>query len=596
MGHVGRRPSRSCGVLGDVDGLDVVELGCGTAYFSAWLARRGARPVGVDITPAQLETARRMQRETGLEFPLVEADAGATGLPDASFDLALSEYGASIWVDPYRWIPEAARLLRPGGRLVFLRNSTLAVLCYARRRGRAVDGPAAAPAARHAPARVAGRRRRVPSRPRRVIDVLRANGFEVERLVGAPGAGRGRARASVTTSARRSSGRGAGRPRRSGSPGSDERLPAPPLLLASTSPQRRAILDAARGSRSTSSPPDHHEAPGGDPARARGRARRARSTAASGPCSASTRVVVCDGELIGKPREDAGEAGRMLERSRGGRTRSSPASACARPRGRSSARETTLVTFRTLTPRELAHYVARGEWEGRAGAYAIQGLGASLVERIEGDYLNVVGLPGALLVRLLAERFPGDVRVRLDARRQRDAAEDEDRAGDAAASRPARPAAGPRGACDHDRRRAHREHGRGGAVAEREQAERERADVRDGGDRGGQGQLRSDRARGRRAAGTRGTARRARARSRSARRRAGCRRGRRACRRRSRRRSSPPRAERAGVAVAALTADEHDPGGHDEHAGRLGRRRAPCPSSATDAISVSTGARPRVSG
>jgi SAM-dependent methyltransferase len=116
-------------VLGDVAGLDVCELGCGTAYFSAWLAKRGARPVGVDITPAQLATARRMQEQTGIEFPLVEADAGATGLPDASFDLVLSEYGASIWVDPYRWIPEAARLLRPGGRLVFLCNSTLVILC-----------------------------------------------------------------------------------------------------------------------------------------------------------------------------------------------------------------------------------------------------------------------------------------------------------------------------------------------------------------------------------------------------------------------------------------------------------------------------------
>ena len=117
------------GVLGDVRGLDVVELGCGTAYFSAWLARRGARPVGVDVTPAQLETARRLQRETGLEFPLVEANAEDVPLPDASFDLAISEYGASIWCDPSRWIPEAARLLRPDGRLVFLRNSTLAILC-----------------------------------------------------------------------------------------------------------------------------------------------------------------------------------------------------------------------------------------------------------------------------------------------------------------------------------------------------------------------------------------------------------------------------------------------------------------------------------
>jgi SAM-dependent methyltransferase len=106
-----------------------VELGCGVAYFSAWLARRGARPVGVDPTPAQLETARRCMRETGIEFPLVEAYAEDVPLPDEAFDLVLSEYGASIWADPYRWIPEAARLLRDDGLLVFLRNSTLSILC-----------------------------------------------------------------------------------------------------------------------------------------------------------------------------------------------------------------------------------------------------------------------------------------------------------------------------------------------------------------------------------------------------------------------------------------------------------------------------------
>jgi SAM-dependent methyltransferase len=116
-------------VLGDVAGKDVIELGCGTAYFSAWLAKRGARPVGLDVTPAQLDTARRMMRETGIEFPLVEASAEDVPLPDESFDLALSEYGASIWADPNLWIPEAARLLRPGGELVFLCNSPLSVLC-----------------------------------------------------------------------------------------------------------------------------------------------------------------------------------------------------------------------------------------------------------------------------------------------------------------------------------------------------------------------------------------------------------------------------------------------------------------------------------
>ena len=122
-------PEASLGTLGDVDGLDVVELGCGTAYVSAWLARRGARPVGVDVNPAQLATARRCQVEFGLDFPLVEASAEDVPLPSGSFDLAVSEYGASIWCDPHLWIPEAHGLLRPGGRLWFLRNSTLSILC-----------------------------------------------------------------------------------------------------------------------------------------------------------------------------------------------------------------------------------------------------------------------------------------------------------------------------------------------------------------------------------------------------------------------------------------------------------------------------------
>jgi SAM-dependent methyltransferase len=122
-------PESGVRALPNVAGKDVVELGCGTAYFSAWLAKRGARPVGVDLTPAQLETARRCQEELGIEFPLVEASAEDVPLPDASFDLALSEYGASIWCEPERWIAEAARLLRPGGELVFLVNSTLAILC-----------------------------------------------------------------------------------------------------------------------------------------------------------------------------------------------------------------------------------------------------------------------------------------------------------------------------------------------------------------------------------------------------------------------------------------------------------------------------------
>ncbi len=122
-------PDAELEVLGEVAGKDVIELGCGTAYFGAWLAKRGARVTGVDITPAQLATARRCEEQFGLGLEFIEANAEEVPLPDASFDLAFSEYGASIWCDPYRWVPEAARLLRPGGELVFLRNSTLLMLC-----------------------------------------------------------------------------------------------------------------------------------------------------------------------------------------------------------------------------------------------------------------------------------------------------------------------------------------------------------------------------------------------------------------------------------------------------------------------------------
>jgi SAM-dependent methyltransferase len=113
----------------DASGLDAIELGCGTAYVSAWLARRGASVTAIDNSQEQLATASCLQQEFGLEFPLLHGNAEEVPLPDGSFDFAISEYGASIWCDPYRWIPEAARLLRPGGRLVFLVNSTLLMLC-----------------------------------------------------------------------------------------------------------------------------------------------------------------------------------------------------------------------------------------------------------------------------------------------------------------------------------------------------------------------------------------------------------------------------------------------------------------------------------
>ncbi len=167
--------------LGEVAGLDVVELGCGTAYLSAVLARLGARPVGVDITPAQLDTARLCMEETGIVFPLVEADAGETGLPAGSFDIAVSEYGASIWIDPERFVAESARLLRPGGRLVFVCCSTLLQLCSAddervgQRLVRTQFGLGRLDWG------IEGVEFHLPAGER--IDLLRAYGFEIERLI-----------------------------------------------------------------------------------------------------------------------------------------------------------------------------------------------------------------------------------------------------------------------------------------------------------------------------------------------------------------------------------------------------------------------------
>ena len=180
--------------------------------------------------------------------------------------------------------------------------------------------------------------------------------------------------------------------------------PAPTLLLASTSPQRPAILTQL-GIPFEVVAPAYAEEPGADPLEQA--AGKARSVDGGGrPVLAVDTIVVCGGEPIGKPR-DAADAARMLERLSGA-THEVVSGLCLRTADWEELhRETTRVTFRRLMPRDLEHYLSSGEWEGRAGAYAIQGLGASLVERVEGDYLNVVGLPGALLVRLLAERFAG---------------------------------------------------------------------------------------------------------------------------------------------------------------------------------------------
>ena len=119
------------GAFPDVKDRDVVELGCGTAYVSSWCARAGARSViGIDNSRAQLATAQRLQTKHDRHFPLVWADAEHVPLADGSVDVAISEYGAAIWCDPHHWIPEAARLLRTGGTLVFLGNSVLSILAF----------------------------------------------------------------------------------------------------------------------------------------------------------------------------------------------------------------------------------------------------------------------------------------------------------------------------------------------------------------------------------------------------------------------------------------------------------------------------------
>jgi septum formation protein len=180
-------------------------------------------------------------------------------------------------------------------------------------------------------------------------------------------------------------------------------LSAPPILLASTSPQRRAILEQLAIPFEVVAPA--YEEHGDDPVEhAAGKARSI--DGGDRPVLGVDTIVRSAGGVLGKPGGQE-EAAEMLDVLSGG-THEVVSGLCLRtPAWEELASETTLVTFRPLTARDIAAYVASGEWRDRAGAFAIQGFGAALVERIEGDYLNVVGLPAALLVRLLATRFAG---------------------------------------------------------------------------------------------------------------------------------------------------------------------------------------------
>ena len=180
-------PESDVGLLPEeMAGMTCIELGCGTAYVSAWMCRRGAKVVAIDPAPAQLETAKRLQIEHQLDFVIEQGFAESVPYPDESFNFAISEYGAALWADPYHWIPEAARFLKPGGELVFLTNSPLAVICE---QDYESDGPLGRELLRPY---FGMHKTNWPDCPGETefhlthgdwISLLRANGFAIERLV-----------------------------------------------------------------------------------------------------------------------------------------------------------------------------------------------------------------------------------------------------------------------------------------------------------------------------------------------------------------------------------------------------------------------------
>lgn len=188
--------------------------------------------------------------------------------------------------------------------------------------------------------------------------------------------------------------------------------PAPPLLLASRSPQRREILEQLHipfdvvPPRYEETTPEVADAVVVVREHARAKAHSVAAEADERPILGVDTAVVLNGRIFGKP-ADAGDAEKMLEQL-SGKVHVVVSGLCLLTQAwEVLEHEATRVAFRELTPRELGMYIALGEWEGRAGAYAIQGRGGGLVRCIEGDYLNVVGLPAALLARILAERFAG---------------------------------------------------------------------------------------------------------------------------------------------------------------------------------------------
>ncbi len=327
--------------------------------------------------------------------------------PDASFDLAFSEYGASIWCDPYKWLPEAFRLLRPGGRLVFLRNSIIVMLC-------ALEDEEATSETLQRPQRGMHRIEWPDDDGVNfylghgdLFGLLRDTGFqrrEPPRAVRA--GGRKDPRVLLVRHGRLG-------PKVAG--GGDLGGAQARLTLASTSPQRRAILEQLRIPFEIVAPAYVEDDPPDADAtelvlrHAVGKARSVH--AGAGLTLGVDTTVLLDGRIYGKA-ADRDDARRMLQLLTG-RTHTVVSGVCLLGGDEEVlAHEMTDVTFRLLSNDVVDAYLESGEWEGRAGAYAIQGLGGRLVERIEGDYLNVVGLPGALLVSILEVHAPNLLQTR----------------------------------------------------------------------------------------------------------------------------------------------------------------------------------------
>jgi septum formation protein len=181
------------------------------------------------------------------------------------------------------------------------------------------------------------------------------------------------------------------------------------LTLASTSPQRRDILEQLRIPFEVVAPAYvEDDPPGREPAELvrRHAEGKARSVHGAGRLTLGVDTeVVLDGHVYGKP-ADRADAARMLDEL-SGRTHTVVSGLCLLGTDvEVVTNDVTEVTMRSLSHAAIGAYLESGEWDGRAGSYAIQGLGGRLVRRIEGDYLNVVGLPGALLVSLLERHAP----------------------------------------------------------------------------------------------------------------------------------------------------------------------------------------------